>query len=108
MLQKLHKWYDKLFKKEKQYKYNYVEDVPDELKSDLLYIISNDNFQWQIVMLCPCGCKKILHMPLIKEGHAKWKYEIDKRNRISLHPSVNRIVGCKSHFFVRKGKIIWV
>jgi hypothetical protein len=107
MFHKLCSWYNKLFTKEKFYKYKYVEDVPDELKPDILYIISNDNFYWQVAMLCPCGCKKNLHLNLIKGNHPKWRFEIDKKKRISLHPSINRTVGCKSHFWVRKGKIIW-
>lgn len=107
MFQKLHDWYNRLFKREKHYKYKYVEGVPDELKPGILYIISNDNFYWQIVMLCPCGCKKALHMNLMKGNNPKWKFEIDKKKRISLFPSIDRTVGCKSHFWVRKGKIIW-
>jgi hypothetical protein len=108
MFEKLHDWYIKLFKKEKFYKYKYVEDVPDELKPNILYIISNENFYWQVVMLCPCGCKKALNMNLMKENHPTWKFEMDNKNRISLHPSINRSVGCKSHFFLRKGRIFWV
>jgi hypothetical protein len=107
MLQKLRNWYNRLFKKEKRYKYKYVEDVPDELKPANLYIISNDTFYWQVAMLCPCGCKKTLHLNLIKGNHPKWSFDIDKKKRISLHPSIDRTVGCKSHFWVRKGKIIW-
>jgi len=108
MLQKLRNWCNRLFKKEKFYKYKFVEDVPDELRPDILYIISNDDFYWQVLMLCPCGCKKALHMNLMKGNNPSWKYEIDKKKRISLHPSVNRTFGCKSHFFLRKGRIVWV
>ncbi|WP_430981312.1 DUF6527 family protein [Sphingobacterium faecium] len=27
---------------------------------------------------------------------------------MNIHPSINRFVGCKSHFFLRQGKLIWV
>ena len=37
----------------------------------------------------------------------KGKYKIDKKKRVTLFPSVHRMVGCKSHFFIRKGKIAW-
>jgi Family of unknown function (DUF6527) len=108
MFPKLPKWLSQFFKKEKLYKYKYVEDVPDELRSGTLYIICNDNCPWQVVMLCPCGCEKALHMNLIKDNNPRWKIKIHKKKKISLHPSVWRKVGCESHFFVTKGKIVWV
>ncbi|WP_394341525.1 DUF6527 family protein [Albibacterium indicum] len=58
-------------------------------------------------MLCPCGCKNILHMNLMEEESPCWSYSINKKNIITIRPSVNRIVGCKSHFFVREGKVVW-
>jgi Family of unknown function (DUF6527) len=108
MFPKLLKWYNKFFKKEKLYQYKFVEDVPDLLKLGTLYIINNNNFPWQVAMLCPCGCKKILHMNLMKDHNPRWRFKIDNKNKISLHPSIWRTVGCKSHFFVKKGKILWV
>jgi len=40
-------------------------------------------------------------------NHPKSSFDINEKKRISLHPSIDRTVGCKSHFWVRKGKIIW-
>lgn len=105
MAKKLRNWIKGLFKK--KYKYSLVSDIPDLIESNFIYIIENNGYQWQIVMLCPCGCKKTLHMNLMKEHKPYWSFEIDKRKRISLSPSVHRIIGCKSHFFVRKSVIIW-
>ena len=34
------------------------------------------------------------------------KYKIEE-GKISLSPSIDRFVGCKSHFFLTDGKIIW-
>jgi len=107
MLRKLIKWLKSLFKKERIYDYEFVDDVPNRFKIRTIYIIGNEEYYWQIVMLCPCGCKKILHMNLMEDYAPYWRYEFDKRNRITLCPSVHRIVGCKSHFFIRKGTISW-
>jgi hypothetical protein len=105
MAKKLLSWFKYFL--QKRYKHQIVNDVPDIVKSGIIYIIKNNGYPWQIVMLCPCGCKKNLHMNLVKEYYPYWKFKIDKRNKISLSPSVHRIVGCKSHFFVRYSKIVW-
>ena len=106
MIKKLHKWIKGFFRK--KYKYRLVKDIPDTLKPRFIYIVENNGFPWQIVMICPCGCTKLLHMNLMREYKPYWRFEVNKRNKISLYPSIHRIVGCKSHFFIRKGKIQWV
>jgi hypothetical protein len=47
-----------------------------------------------------------LYMNLMDDYDPYWKYTIHGKT-ISLSPSVNRLVGCKSHFFLRSGKIEW-
>ena len=105
MIKKLLKWAEGLFRK--KYKYRFVSDVPDIIEPKTIYIIQNDGYSWQLNMRCPCGCKKTLHMNLMKEYKPYWRFEINKRNRITIYPSIHRIVGCRSHFFIRKGDIVW-
>ncbi len=105
MVRKLLKWFANLFCK--RYKYKFVEDVPNLPKKGVVYLVGTDAYYWQAVMVCPCGCKKLLQMNLMQEYDPYWKYNIEKRKRITLSPSVHRMVGCKSHFWIRKGKIIW-
>ncbi len=107
MLQKLHNWWKRLFSKEKAYRYIFIDDVPDRLNNKVIYLITHQDQCWQIVMICPCGCGKLLHMNVIKDYHPCWKYEFDSHKRISLQPSIHRQVGCKSHFFIRNGKVNW-
>ncbi len=105
MVRKLLNWFKKLLWE--KYKYQFVNDVPCIIEPHVIYIVQNNGYAWQLVMLCPCGCKKNLHMNLTQEYKPYWKFKIDKRKRISLHPSIHRMVGCKSHFFIRKAKIVW-
>jgi hypothetical protein len=37
----------------------------------------------------------------------RWDIALDKKGRVSLHPSVWRRIGCRSHFLVRAGRIVW-
>ena len=100
-------WILILFKKEKLYKAKFIDDVPDKFDNKTIYIIGNEGYYWQAVMICPCGCNKILHMNLMKQYYPSWKFKINKKEVITLSPSINRTVGCKSHFFISKGKIAW-
>jgi len=106
MLLRLLESFVALFRKEKRYKYLFVDDVPDRLRSGFVYLVGNQGYYWQIVMLCPCGCDKILHMSLMQDDQHHWKYEISGKT-ISLSPSIDRKVGCRSHFFLTDGKIKW-
>ena len=107
MIKRLIKWILFLFKRKEFYRAKFIDDVPDELDNKTIYIIENEGYYWQAVMICPCGCKKILHMNLIKEYYPSWNFKINKKKIITLYPSINRMAGCKSHFFIRKGKIVW-
>lgn len=106
MLKKLLRWFQKLFGRERLYKYQFVDDVPDRMRSGTVYLVGNQGYYWQTVMICPCGCQQILYMNLIDDYDPYWKFNIQGKT-ISLSPSVNRLVGCKSHFFLKNGKIEW-
>jgi len=112
MLRKLFKWFLALFRKKKcyeknnLYKYIFIEDVPHHAEDRTLYFIGEQNYYWQFVMVCPCGCKSLLHMNLMSDEAPYWTYII-RNDLVSITPSIDRIVGCRSHFFIKEGKIIW-
>lgn len=107
MFEKLYRRILDFFKKSNKYKYKYIEDVPDFPKSGTIYIICNQGYNWQLVMECPCGCKKILYLNLMKEYKPSWTFSTSITKGISISPSINRIVGCESHFFIKKSRLIW-
>ena len=84
-----------------------VDDIPATLERNRFYLVGKGGYIWCGVMLCPCGCKEILHLNLIPEGRPKWAHHLEKNGAISITPSIWRNTGCKSHFFLTKGKIRW-
>jgi hypothetical protein len=62
---------------------------------------------WSVGMRCPCGCGQRLEMMVLKEVKPRWDVSVDLRGHVTLHPSVWLREGCRSHFWVRSGKIIW-
>jgi hypothetical protein len=60
------------------------------------------------IFLCPCGCGEIVKLGLGKEFHPKWKIRI-RKNFVTFLPSINEEgFICKSHFFIKDSKVIWV
>ncbi|UGA43030.1 hypothetical protein HU230_0032875 [Bradyrhizobium quebecense] len=81
--------------------------LPEKLPLWTLVIARDDGEDWSVGMRCPCGCGERLEMMLLREVKPRWDVSVDSRGHISLHPSVWQREGCKSHFWVRSGKIIW-
>jgi len=78
----------------------YVEFIPDILEESILYISKEFN---TAVHLCVCGCKKIVVTPLNSE---MWTLTFNE-DKPTLTPSIGSFsLQCKSHYFIRDGKII--
>lgn len=107
MIKQLLRWWKRLFSRKQSYRYEFTEEVPDHPANKTIYLVTHQGYCWQIVMVCPCGCRKLLFMNAIRDHHPYWRFEIRNQYSITLHPSIHRQVGCKSHFFVRWSKIDW-
>ncbi len=90
-----------------KYGYLYIEDLPKTFVSNIVYLIGEKENLWQAALICPCGCNSIIQLNLLKESRPRWKVYFDKKNNLSLSPSIHKTSGCKSHFFLTKGKIEW-
>ncbi len=85
----------------------HCEDLPDRLDLSRVYLVGDDGIPWSAAMLCPCGCGAVIRLSLVTMDRPSWRYRTGERGRITLAPSVWRTTGCRSHFFVRDGRIVW-
>lgn len=99
---KLARWF------QPKYDIKFTEEIPDIFLKRTIYIVGTKKDPWLITFLCPCGCKNNIQLNLLKEASPHWILILERKKTISISPSINRIKGCKSHFFVRKNKIDWV
>lgn len=83
------------------------DTLPNELPYWNLVLARENGEDWCVGMRCPCGCGQRLEMMLLKELKPRWDARFDMRGRVSLHPSVWLRDGCRSHFWIRGGKVIW-
>jgi hypothetical protein len=85
----------------------FVENFPDALSLGTIYIAGENGRYWAAAMCCPCRCGAAVHLSLVKEDAPSWYLTFDRKGRPTLSPSIWRTSGCRSHFFVRHGMIIW-
>lgn len=84
-----------------------VEELPDNLDPRAVYLVGEGEYLWFAAMVCPCGCGATLHMSLMPDSRPRWEVTEHADGTITLDPSVWRVKDCRSHFFLRRGQIIW-
>lgn len=83
------------------------DELPHILPEDTLVVMIDDGEPWSAGMVCPCGCGRTLEVMLLEEVRPRWDVRVDAAGRPTLHPSVWAADGCRSHFWLRDGRIHW-
>lgn len=84
---------------------------PDRVEETNLNSILNakceDAFStlWAAALLCRCGCGERIELNLLKQARPYWSVKTHGNGNVSLVPSVCRQKGCRSHLFLRHGRI---
>lgn len=79
----------------------FVESFPAPMEEGVLYVSIAYSTCGH---LCCCGCGQEVITPL---SPAQWSFTYDGEN-VSLTPSVgNWALSCRSHYWIRKGKVQW-
>ena len=81
--------------------------LPARLERRTIYIVREDRFDEEAAMLCPCGCRRVLHMNLLPDERPFWSLKQNRDGAASLYPSIWRTKDCGSHFWLRDGRIQW-
>lgn len=100
-----------LFKRKKiDFGIVFIEHNPtiDKIYEKKLFIVDEKGYAKWVYMKCPCGCGEILTLSLMRKHRPNWNLKIDRINRATLYPSVWKRDGCRSHFWICKGKLEWV
>ena len=84
-----------------------VDEFPESLRPQTVYLAGDPGHLWGAALACPCGCGDTIELNLLPQVRPCWAAEVHPDRSITLMPSVWRRNGCKSHFFVRRGKVDW-
>jgi hypothetical protein len=91
---------------ERTYTVERVPELPDHLEARVLYLLGECQ-PWCAALLCPCGCKEIIQLSLLESDSPSWRLHINARSEPTVDPSIWRKAGCRSHFYIRRGRIAW-
>src|ERR1700730_11091489 len=84
-----------------------VDELPDHPETGVLYLLGMKQEPWAVSFVCPCGCGSLIELNLLPDARPCWKVEEHWDSTISLTPSVARMTGCRSHFWIRRGLVEW-
>ena len=84
-----------------------VKDLPDILDPKCIYLVGSASVPWFAALLCPCRCGGVIRLSLLNNDHPRWRARRHFTGTVTLEPSVWRKTGCRSHFLVRRGRIVW-
>lgn len=87
----------------------FVDELPskNEIEDDIIYIVGEKDYEWLVAFKCPCGREDLIQLNLLEDGRHVWRIVRRDPRKISLIPSVDRKIGCGSHFTVINGQVVW-
>lgn len=88
------------------YRVVHLTEDPDELLPETLYAIGENGHLWHVMLVCPCGCGATIALNVLPDASPRW-WLYESADGPTLSPSVWRTTGCRSHFILRRGCVIW-
>lgn len=86
----------------------HLQEIPKSIELGKIYQVNTENDPWICIFYCPCGCKEKIILNLQTQARPAWKIQTKKDSVPTISPSVYRQIGCKSHFFIQEGRVVWV
>lgn len=93
----------------RRYRTKWVEDLPEDVERQTVYIIGGRKHPFYAAVVCPRGsCRQVIHLDLSAEVEKRWQLTEHVNGSISLSPSVH-VTGmpCGCHYWLREGRIRW-
>lgn len=85
----------------KKFKHKFVEIIPDNIESDVLYISTKYKIA---IHMCPCGCGSEVATTISPHD---WKITFDGES-VSLYPSIGSwSLPCQSHYWITNNEVEW-
>jgi hypothetical protein len=84
------------------------DSLPADMPPRSIVLAKDGKEDWCMGLKCPCGCGRTIELLLIEEATPRWDYSVNKDGLPTLYPSVWLKTGCRSHFWLAKGRIRWV
>ncbi len=109
-IRKIAEWFSKQYDlyASRKLKFELVDDFPEVIPEKKILVLSEGYEPDSLAFKCPCGCNSDIYLNLLEDAEPRWNFIITKNGNITISPSIWRKIDCRSHFFIRDGKIEWV
>jgi len=84
-----------------------VREAPVALAAGRVVLIGDYNDLKWLLLGCPCRCGETLWVNLMAARNPYWLLRRDTIGAITLTPSLD-VSRCRSHFWVRENRVVWV
>lgn len=83
--------------------------MPFGLDEYVIYLEGKPGDEDLAKLVCPCGCKETITLSLMDNTKNSWRLSFGgwPIKRVSFYPSIWRTKGCRSHFFIKQGRVEW-
>ena len=91
------------------YRTEWVEDIPENLDKNTVYIVGGREYPFYAAIVCPRrSCRQVVNLDVSADVRKKWRITEHPDGRVTLSPSVH-VTGlvCRCHYWLRKGCIVW-
>ena len=89
----------------KRYRVINLDDYPETVDDKVIYVVGDLQKPQYAVFLCPCGCRQKIELNMNPESRPRWEIQWHLMGTLSFSPSINRKVGCGSHFYLKNSKV---
>lgn len=81
--------------------------APEDLVRGVLSVVVDGGLRKWACLRCPCGCGEKIMLSLATQRNPHWTVTLDWLERPTAWPSVRQVTQCRSHYWVKRGRIIW-
>jgi len=74
---------------------------------EFITVVYQNKPHWALFR-CPCGCHHVISLSLQKVHKPSWHVYKSPAGRPTVYPSVWQVKGCRSHFWIKDGRVYWV
>lgn len=108
ILARLWRWLRRLFtRRAPRFRTVIVDELPEVAHPRAVYLVGENDLYWCAALLCPCGCGALIQLNLTATTRPTWQARRSSSGVLTLTPSIWRTQGCRSHFFLREGRVDW-
>ena len=93
----------------RRYRAAWVEDLPENVARQTVYIIGGRKHPFYAAVICPRRtCRQVIHLDLSPQADKPWRLVEHTNGSISLAPSIHvTAMPCRCHYWLKHGRIIW-